>query len=162
MSDDAFTTAVTFVLQREGGYENDPNDPGGETNFGIDKKSHPDVDIRNLTREAAIAIYREVYWLGSNADKLPPALAIVYFDAAVNQGCGYAARSLQAVLGVTADGAIGPATLSALTKVPLVDVIVEFAARRALRYGSLPGFTRYGLGWSRRLMACLALSLRSL
>ena len=46
-----FNDIIEVVLHHEGGYVNDPKDPGGETNFGIAKRSHPDVDIKNLTKE---------------------------------------------------------------------------------------------------------------
>jgi lysozyme family protein len=57
-----FSTYVRYVISNEGGYVNDPADKGGETKFGISKKSHPDIDIKNLTEEKAIAIYRTKYW----------------------------------------------------------------------------------------------------
>ena len=57
-----FDEIIEVVLEHEGGYVNDPKDPGGETNFGIAKRSHPDVDIKNLTKESAKEIYKEVYW----------------------------------------------------------------------------------------------------
>lgn len=88
--DDNFHKAVGFVLDREGGYTYDPDDPGGETNWGISKVAHPRVDIKNLTREGAIAIYRESYWLAMGCDFLPWPLDVVIFDTAVNQGPGYA------------------------------------------------------------------------
>lgn len=58
----SFDTAIEYVLQNEGGYVNDPADPGGETNFGISKRSYPNVDIRNLTRDGAKAIYLRDFW----------------------------------------------------------------------------------------------------
>jgi len=80
-----FNYAVSQVLGKEGGYvANDAN--AGETNFGINKTANPDVDIKNLTKEKAIEIYRERYWNAIGADKLPPDLAYIAFDAAVNQG----------------------------------------------------------------------------
>ena len=57
-----FDEIIEVVLEHEGGYVNDPKDPGGETNFGIAKRSHPDVDIKNLTKEGDKEIYKEVYW----------------------------------------------------------------------------------------------------
>jgi len=156
---DAFTVSVTFVLSREGGYENDPRDPGGETNYGIDKRSHPNVDIKGLTRSKAIDIYKSAYWVGTRADQLPVPVAIIYFDACVNQGATSAAQMLQEALGIKADGVIGPATISATNKARSKDLAIEYAARRALRYAGTKNFTVYGLGWMRRLMSCLDLSL---
>ena len=81
---DTFDTAVTAVLSYEGGYVNDPNDPGGETNWGISKRAYPNLDIRNLTRDRAIQIYRRDYWDSLGCDQFPPAIVIALFDSAVN------------------------------------------------------------------------------
>ncbi len=81
-----FDTAVTAVLSYEGGYVNDPNDPGGETNWRISKRAYPNLDIKNLTRDQAIQIYRRDYWDSLECDRFPPLIAIALFDAAVNQG----------------------------------------------------------------------------
>ena len=58
----SFDEIIDIVLEHEGGYVNDPDDPGGETNFGIAKRSHPDVDIANLTKAGAKEIYKAEYW----------------------------------------------------------------------------------------------------
>lgn len=157
-SEATFYTAVAFALDREGGYSNDPHDPGGETAFGIDKRSHPGVDIKALTREDAIAIYRRVYWAATKADQLPAGLAILYFDACVNQGAGAAAHMLQLALGVTADGVVGPGTLAMAAKAG-PPVLTEYAALRGHRYAETANEDRFGLGWMRRLMACLVLAV---
>lgn len=73
-----------------GDYVNDARDPGGETNFGISKRSYPRVNIRDLTRDDAVAIYRRDFWDASNCDALPAKLAVALFDCAVNQGPGIA------------------------------------------------------------------------
>lgn len=86
-----FLNAVEFILEFEGGYVNHPNDPGGETNFGISKRAHPDVDIKNLTRDDAIAIYKREYWKPVAA-KLWYPLSLVYFDTAVLHGPNAAAE----------------------------------------------------------------------
>ena len=84
-----FPAAVAFVLAREGGYVNDPRDPGGETKFGISKRSYPNEDIANLTADRAKEIYFSDYWMPV-ADALPAPSDIVAFDSAVNQGKGFA------------------------------------------------------------------------
>jgi hypothetical protein len=81
-----FQQSIAFVLQKEGGYVNNPNDPGGETKYGIAKASHPNVDIANLTREQATQIYYKEYWLPIGGDALPQPIALVVFDSAVNVG----------------------------------------------------------------------------
>ena len=88
-----FNSAVDWVLQVEGGYV--ANDAGkGPTKYGINKAAHPGVDIENLTPERARKIYREQYWDGIGADKLPPQMRAVAFDTAVNQGVSTATRLL--------------------------------------------------------------------
>lgn len=85
-----FQKAVDFVLAREGGYSNDPDDPGGETNFGICKRSFPDVDIKALTRDEAISLYRKHYWEKASCDFMPWPMDVIVFDTAVLHGPGYA------------------------------------------------------------------------
>jgi lysozyme family protein len=89
--DENFHRIVEFVLAHEGGYSCDPIDPGGETNWGISKAAHPNVDIKNLTREGAIAIYRVAYWDTMKCNDWPFPIDCILFDASVNQGASYAA-----------------------------------------------------------------------
>jgi lysozyme family protein len=91
-----FEKAIDFVLKNEGGYVNHPDDPGGETKYGIAKRSHPSVDIKNLTVEGAKGIYLSEYWIPSGAGNLSDALALVHFDTAVNCGVGKARVILDA------------------------------------------------------------------
>lgn len=91
---DYFPQCVDFVLAREGGYNVVKNDKGGETNFGISKRSYPNEDIKGLTKERAKEIYREDYWLKGGCDKLAWPLCLVHFDACVNAGLGNARRFL--------------------------------------------------------------------
>jgi len=85
-----FNLSLTFSLKWEGGekYTNDPVDPGGETKYGISKRSYPDVDIKSLTRQEAERIYFKDYWLKAGCDKMEDKLGIVVFDSAVNCGVG--------------------------------------------------------------------------
>ena len=157
-----FARAVVEVLRHEGGYVNDPNDPGGETHWGISKRSYPGLDIAALTRDEAIAIYRRDYWDRVHADELPPALALVVFDAAVNQGRYPAVLMLQEVVGARRDGVMGPETLRATGLKPLHSVLVEYLARRAMRYAFQPTLTRFGDGWFRRLFSMHQSALESM
>lgn len=81
-----FDKALKFVLKWEGGYSNDPNDPGGETNFGISKRSYPELDISKLTLKQAKEIYYQNYWLKTGCNEFPYPFNIVVFDTAVNMG----------------------------------------------------------------------------
>ncbi|CAK0748209.1 conserved hypothetical protein [uncultured Gammaproteobacteria bacterium] len=163
MAERIFEQAVAFVLSQEGGYENDPRDPGGETNWGIDKRSHPEVDIKNLTRDGAIEIYRREYWSKSRCPDLPQPLAALHFDCSVNQGGDFAARTLQEALGVVVDGKVGGKTLAAAAALDdqgLLATVAEYALRRALRYVLNSKFSIYGRGWLHRLMRVVILAAR--
>lgn len=149
-----FEKAVEFVLRFEGDFLDDSRDSGGATKFGISSRSYPDLDIKNLTRMQAIEIYRADYWNRLKANECPAQIAIVLFDAAVNQGLISAIRMLQKSLGVTVDGIMGPLTIAAALRADLRKVIPEFIARRGYQYALHPEVARFGLGWFRRLAAC--------
>ncbi len=122
----SFAEEVEKVLAREGGYVNNPNDRGGETNFGITKavaRAHGYTGpMQDLPRATAIAIYRADYWDKQNLDKveaLAPRLAAKLFDVGVNAGIGRAGKWLQRALnlfvgGLDVDGDIGNLTINAL------------------------------------------------
>ena len=107
-----FIHAVAYILAAEGGYVNDPVDRGGETNFGISKRSYPNINIAALTKEAATDIYYRDYWLKAKCDQLPPGVSLMVFDGIVQHGSKPAIQQLQRAIGVDDDGAIGPKTLS--------------------------------------------------
>lgn len=153
-----FDIAVAFILDREGGYTNDQHDPGGETKYGISKRAYPDLDIPSLTRSDATGIYRKHYWDACRCSELPGGLDLLTFDAAVNQGTDAAIKMLQRALKVKDDGVLGPVTMAAALA-SSKDIATEYAAQRMLAYGLNPNFSRYGLGWSRRLMKAVALSV---
>ena len=113
-----FEKAVNFVrnIERSETYEENPNDPGGGTKFGISQRSYPKLDIKNLTWDEAKAIYKTDFWQACRCDELPDGFDIVVMDAAFNQGTGPARRMLQTSLGVIADGIIGDNTIAALHK----------------------------------------------
>lgn len=141
-----FAACMEFVLRHEGGYVWHPADPGGETNFGISKRAYPNEDIRNMTRERAIEIYRRDYW-----DQLPEVIGSVrflLFDFGVNAGISRSVRTLQAAIGTTADGIFGPKSREALNASS--DPLGEFSVQRQLYYTRLPTFGTFGLGWTRR------------
>ena len=87
---DNFERAIAFVLKWEGGYVNDPKDPGGETKYGISKRAHPTLDIKSLTEAQAKEIYRTDYWQAANCHVLEWPLCLVVFDTAVNMGAARA------------------------------------------------------------------------
>jgi lysozyme family protein len=87
--------ALSFTLKHEGGYVNDPNDPGGETNFGISKRAFPNLDIKNLTLDQVSGIYEKKYWIPAGCQELDLPLAVCVFDTAVNMGVGRALEFLK-------------------------------------------------------------------
>jgi lysozyme family protein len=162
----AFIKAVNFVLgQRvEGVYSVDPDDrgnwTGGEigkgelkgTKFGISAASYPELDIQSITRDQAVRIYWNDFWVKIKGDHLPPRVAFVVFDSAVNQGPETAAKLLQQDLDVSIDGDIGPRTIAAARSKEQTEVILDFLSRRALRYPKVKGYEKYGRGWHKRLL----------
>lgn len=94
-----FEKAIKFVLKWEGGYSNNPNDPSGETKYGISKKSYPNEDIKNMTIERAKEIYYQNYWLKADCDKLPFPFNLIVFDTAVNCGVRRAKKFMTNSLG---------------------------------------------------------------
>ena len=125
-----FDEAFDILIGHEGGYVNNPRDPGGETNWGISKRSYPNVDIRNLTKEGAKEIYRKDYWGRLEADSLPESVRFDLFDTAVNSGPGTAARLLQRACGTAEDGQIGPLTLKAVNAMGQWEIRAKFNACR--------------------------------
>lgn len=146
-----FDQCVDKVLTHEGGYVNDPRDPGGETQWGISKRAYPQVDIKNLTRDAAKSLYKRDYWDRAQCDRLPPTLAYLLFDAAVNSGIGQATRFLQRAIGVADDGVIGPLTLAAIQRIDSESVCARFVGQRLDFMTRLSTWDVFGKGWARRL-----------
>ena len=152
-----FDDIIEVVLHHEGGYVNDPDDPGGETNFGIAKRSHPDVDIANLTKDGAKEIYKEHYWDRNKVEDLPEDLRHIYFDMCVNQGRGRAVKIMQRAANakgadLVVDGGMGPKTIAAMDGVELQRV----RAYRVKYYADLvtrkPDLEKFYFGWYRRAL----------
>lgn len=150
-----FDIAFDRLMGVEGGYVNDPNDPGGETNWGISKRSYPHVDIKNLTRDGAKAIYKTEFWDVIEADGLPGDLAFQVFDFSVNSGISTAIRYLQRALGVADDGKYGPVSRDTATRYMAtpcgeLKLIVQFLAERFDFWSRLSNWPSAGRGWTRR------------
>lgn len=153
-----FDDALHAVLKYEGGYVDDPADPGGATNMGITIGTLSDWLGRPATKDQVRAlvypdvrpIYEKRYWAACRCGEMPTGLALVVFDSGVNQGPGRAKRLLQQALGVTEDGILGPQTMAAVTAADEADLIDEMVARRAVHYASLQ--STFHLGWFRRLI----------
>lgn len=147
-----FDLAFDRLMGHEGGYVNHPNDPGGETNWGISKRSYPDVDIKNLTRAQAKEIYRHDFWVKIHADELHDGVAFQVFDFAVNSGIHTAIRYLQRALGVADDGWWGPISQAAADGMSETDTIMRLNAERLDFYTRLSTWPTFGRGWARRIV----------
>ncbi len=149
-----FDTALDLILDLEGGERvtEDPADPGGLTKWGISARAYPDLDIRNLSREDAAAIYRRDYWQPLGCDEYPYATALMLFDTAVNQGPGTAARLAQSVAGVAVDGILGPKSRAAIAAAHPVAFTAGMAVARLDRYRHARAANRFFRGWAARVV----------
>lgn len=157
-----FEHCLNTVLKHEGGYVNHPRDPGGRTNLGITQRTleswlgEPvnEQRMRNLTVDDVRPIYRERFWSVVRADQMPVGIDLAVFDFAVNAGPRTSVRLLQRVIGVSADGLVGPITLGTLAQFVHVataeTVIVAHCDLRRDYYRSLDTFDTFGRGWLRR------------
>jgi len=154
---DKFIKCVDIVLQNEGGYVFNPADPGGETNFGISKKSYPDVDIKALTRQQAEEIYFRDYWSKLPFEQVTPdQLALQLFDMSVNAGSKIAVKILQSILKVDKDGVLGGDTLEAIQRYenPVLLINLYIDARKDFYKGlanSRPALNGFLRGWINRV-----------
>lgn len=169
-----FERALAHVLEMEGGFTDDPHDPGGPTNRGVtlatyakwrgvtvDATSRARLidDLKRIDGDTVAAIYRNRYWRAASCAELDAALALMHFDAAVNHGVGGAIRLLQAASGARVDGEIGPETRAAIGRGSAPSVIAEYANLRRARYRALPHFWRFGRGWLNRVDATERLAM---
>ena len=146
-----FDQAFAKLIDHEGGYVNDPRDPGGETKYGISKRAYPTVDIASLTLEQAKAIYKRDYWDRAQCDALPPGVAFQLFDTAVNSGIGQAIRFLQRAVGVADDGVMGAMTMSAVRRLDAESLAARFNGQRLEFMTKLSTWDTFGRGWARRI-----------
>lgn len=145
-----FNVAFDRLIGNEGGYTTGEGDPGGETNWGISKRAYPDLDIKNLTRDQAKAIYLADFWNRIHADQLADGVAFQTFDFAVNSGIETAVRKLQKAVGAADDGHWGPHTQAAAAAMSETDTIMRFVAERLDFWTSLSNWPVAGKGWARR------------
>ena len=150
-----FDKAFELVIGHEGGYVNNPKDPGGETKFGISKRAYPNEDIKNLTLEKAKFYYKRDYWDAIKADQLPPELRFHIFDAAVNSGVKQASIWLQKACKVKVDGVVSPGTIEASKSLSGAFLAAAFNGVRLEFMTSLPIWSEFGRGWARRIAANL-------
>lgn len=153
-----FDQAFDQLLGHEGGYSNNPVDPGGETMWGVTQRvavaNGYAGAMRDLPRDTAKVIYRRMYWEAVQADQLPSTLRFDVFDAAVNSGVSQAAKWLQLAVGTTPDGVIGAVTIAAARGAgPLVPA--RYSGLRLQFMTNLPTWSAFGKGWARRIASNL-------
>jgi len=151
-----YPQALKQVLKYEGGYVDHPKDPGGPTNKGVTQAVYDSwrktqnlstQSVRNINDSEVAAIYKNLYWDRISGDLLPSGVDFAVFDFAVNSGVSRAAKTLQAVVGVTQDGQIGPATIQA-TKTYVAMAVTN---KRLAFMQSLSIWSTFGKGWSARI-----------
>jgi len=156
---DRFDDAVKKVLKNEGGYVWDKLDPGGETNFGLSRKSYPKLDIKGLNKTKATEIYKVDWWERYNFELLPLGIGEKLFDMSVNMGPKSAGKILQKAVNefgyeLKVDGAIGPVTRRAVKRCNIAHLVdkmkVGSVARRMFLINRNPKLIRYISGWIKR------------
>jgi lysozyme family protein len=154
-----FARALALVLRSEGGWSDNPADPGGATMKGVTlasfrryvKADATGADLRRISDEEVATVYRRFYWDAVLGAELPDGVDYAVFDFAVNSGPGRAAKCLQAVVGTIQDGRIGPATLAAAMARPAGVVIDDLCDARLAFLRRLPTWPKFGRGWSNRV-----------
>ncbi len=150
-----WTEAIGRCLSHEGGYVNNPADPGGETKFGISKRSYPHLNIAELTRYDAINIYKRDFWDAINADRLPSSVMYQLFDFAINSGTSTAIRYLQRAIGVADDGIWGPHSQAVADSTSEADMLLGINAERLDFMRKLKAWKTFGAGWAARIASNL-------
>lgn len=155
-----FDACLAEVLEHEGGYVNHPSDPGGETKFGISKRSYPGEDIKGLTKERAGQIYLRDFWNPVRGDELPAGVDLCVFDSSVNSGRSRGVKWLQRALVIEADGAIGPETIGAAAAAPPAQTVLRMCADRMNFLRGLRTWPTFGKGWTKRVDSVRSEALR--
>lgn len=162
MARETLPEALRLMFGHEGGYVNNPNDPGGPTKYGITHRTlaaHRGVrsvtaaQVRDLTLSEAEEIYRKSYWMQSGGDLLPRGLDYAAFDFGVNSGPARAIKSLQKIVGVAQDGIVGGQTLNAVENYGggIRKLIRDYCDERMRFLRALRTWASFGRGWTIRV-----------
>lgn len=150
-----FDQAFDLLMGHEGGYSNNPVDPGGETMWGITARTARQAGymgaMRDLPQSTAKQIAKNQYWDTVRADELPEGIRFDVFDTSYNSGPKQAIRLLQRAVWVEDDGVIGPKTLAAVAAHDVRQTSMRFNAQRIRLFVSLPTFGAFGKGWMNRV-----------
>jgi len=166
-----FSTAFQLVIANEGGYVNDPDDPGGETYKGVSRNNFSNwsgwTTIDNLKQQAGFPssldndsdlqnavsdFYRLNFWNKVNGDQISnQEVANSIFDFGVNAGITTSATMAQKVVGVTTDGVIGPNSISGINKFNPDYFLSAFTVAKIAHYIAIvrkrPASQKYFYGW---------------
>jgi lysozyme family protein len=147
--------AIALTLVHEGGYVNNPNDPGGVTNMGITQADMPGQDMRALTVEQAENYYVQSYWKPFYSQIESQSIASKLFDLGVLFGVRTAIEAIQTALDITADGVFGEETLAAVNSAEPVTLLLKYRTefvRRAFAIGAeKPSERGFVIGWVNRI-----------
>ena len=168
-----FQKCLDLVLIHEGGFVDNPADPGGMTNLGVTKQTweewvgHPVIEkeMRNLTPLMVKPLYKRKFWDACRADDLVSGLDYCVFDVSVNSGPGRAIKFLQSCVGATPDGGYGSITAALVKKAQEENpakLIEDYCAKRLEFLQSLRTFETFGKGWTRRVEEVKAEALKML
>ena len=163
MAEKNYPLILAKTLEHEGGWSDNPKDPGGATMKGITLSTYTAYlgrkvskdDLKNIPEEDLQNIYRNNYWNKVGGNALPSGLDACVFDFAVNSGPSRAIRLLQGLSGATTDAILGPKTLAAAREWSAAHgcetCIYDYQAARLHYLKALPSFIVFGRGWTRRV-----------
>ena len=158
-----FAEALGLTLRHEGGFVNNPKDPGGATNKGVTLatfslflgRKATVAELQGISDMQLCVIYRQYFWDKVRGDDLPGGLDFCVFDFAVNSGVSRAAKMLQSLVGAGPDGSIVYKTIAAVesyvSRETLPRLIDQYQAKRLHYLQALPHFQTFGKGWTRRV-----------
>lgn len=156
-----FDDALPLILQYEGGFADDPADPGGATNKGITQavydawrsaKGQVRQSVQLISDQEVHDIYFRRYWQAGHCDALPWPLSLAHFDACVNAGTAQATKFLQRAAGIPDDGQWGPQTVAAGPSAPLADLLLERVRFYDLLVQGKPSLGKFFRGWVNRVL----------
>ena len=154
-----YARALPLVLRHEGGFSDNPKDPGGPTNRGVTiatfrryvKADATIEDLKAITSEQVATVYYRHYWSVVNVQALPAGVDYAVFDFAVHSGPARAAKFLQHIVGVKTDGRVGPATIAAVNAMDAREIVNKLCDDRMTFLRGLPAWPTFKNGWTTRV-----------
>lgn len=165
-----FEQCLALTLKEEGGFVNNPHDPGGMTNMGVTRATYEawvgrkveESEMRALTVKDVTPIYRKNYWDRIRGDELPVGVDLAVFDLGVNSGTTTAIKFLQNALDIPADGIFGPNTLRHVNEADAEELAQKVCEERLNFLKKLSTFPTFGKGWTARVKRVQENSLKML